>query len=290
MVSVAPPRVGPCTVWATPDDITTVGNLDVNSVDQSLLDLNLTVATEILWNKSGQQFNGGGCTEIIRPICRVDLLEMSALWWSQFGYAYVPDLISGSWYNFGYGWGFGQLQPPPSMGLVWEGGHRIPRIDLGQYPVTAITEVKIDGAVFDPAKYRLDEWRYMTRTDGNLWPVDQNLLLADTEVGTWSIALGYGEPPPQMGINACAQLAGELTKHCSGDVAKCELPLRVTAVTRQGVTYSVANVMDILNKGGTGLYFIDLFVNTYNPDGLRRPARVLTPDLKPYRRVGSLDG
>lgn len=279
MVTVDPPRVGPCSNWATMDDVVTVGNVDLNTVDVDLIELNLTVASEILWNKSGQQY-AGTCEETVRPIHCEELARMGAAWFGQYGYPYVPDLVAGVWYNFDPGYAC----------LACNDHLHGARIDLGQYPVTSISEVKIDGVVFDAANYRLDDWRYLTRTDGGRLPTTQDLRLADTEPGTWSVAIGFGQPPPQFGINACAQLAAELTKHCSGDTEGCQLPLRVTAITRAGVSYSVANVMDILNQGSTGLYFIDLFVNTVNPNKLDRPARVLSPDLQPPRRVGSLGG
>lgn len=284
MVTVSPPVEGPRLPWATPNDVSSCG-IDIRALNDDILALNLTIASEILYRKFGYQFPGQA-SETIRPITRSDLCGQCSDW----GGGYIPGIIEGVWYNFGPGCISG-AGSSPSLGVVYEGGIAIPRIDLGQYPVTAITSVKIDGATFaydSGANYRLDDWRYLVRTDGNLWPSAQNLLLDDTQPGTWSVQLIYGAVPPQTAISACAQLASELTKHCMGEMAKCQLPLRVTAMTRQGVTYSLPDVMDILNRGKTGLYFVDLAIDTFNPHGLDRPARVVSPDLPPYRRVGSV--
>jgi hypothetical protein len=204
-----------------------------------------------------------------------------AEWWQSWGYPFTPDLVDGSWFNLQ-----GGLDPYGGCGscLVWDSARRIPQIDLGQYPVTSAA-VTIDGVPLAGASYRIDNWHLLTRIDGNLWPIPN--LLGQPGPGTWTVDIGYGLAPPQPGVTACAVLAAELTKHCLGD-QKCALPLRVTNVSRQGVSYSLANVMDILNKGRTGLYMVDLFLATYNPQGLDHPARVLSPDLQGPRRLGSL--
>jgi hypothetical protein len=59
----------------------------------------------------------------------------------------------------------------------------------------------------------------------------------------------------------------------------CSLPTRVSNVTRQGVSFTILDPFDFLTNGRTGLYTVDLFLSTYNPNGLRRPSRAWSPDL-----------
>lgn len=280
-VSVDPPRSGPCAQWATPEDLATIAGLDINDLDPDLLDVNLTNATDLLYRKSGSMWSGV-CTETVRPVCRSWLGLQPAMWWQTWGYPYIPDLVDGTWFNIGPDWN----QGGGCCGhcLVFDSGMRMPRIETGQYP-TVSAAVTIDGVPLSNTAFRLDSWRYVTRTDGLHWPVNNDLTKADTEDGTWSITIGFGMAPPQPGVTACAVLAAELTKHVLGD-QKCSLPLRVTNVSRQGVTYSLADVMSLLDKNRTGLYAVDLFLQTYNPHDLDRPARVLSGDIRAPRRLG----
>ena len=43
--------------------------------------------------------------------------------------------------------------------------------------------------------------------------------------------------------------------------------------------------MDFLKLGKTGLYFVDLFIGTYNPHGTRRKPIVWSPDRGRPRRL-----
>lgn len=276
-MTITAPSIGPCADWITAVDVSGCGCCErFEDLNPDLLAVNLTVASEILYMKSGQQFPGE-CEATVWPCCQADLCS-GGQWGSFAGYPYLPDIVQGRWYNIS----------PGRPCVPWECGRNVPTVDLGRYPVTEISEVKIDGVALDPSSYRLDSWRFLVRIDGELWPVTQNLTAAsDAETDTWTVSFVYGQPPPQSGVSAAAQLACELTKHCQND-QKCALPLRVTAISRQGVTYSLADVMDVLDRGKTGLYFVDLFLDTYNPDGLVRPARVLSPDvMQPPRRLGS---
>lgn len=269
MVSVDPPRSGPCSHWAKPEDVAADAHLDINALDPELLDIALSIASEALFLKSGSIYSGT-CEDTIRPVRRSGFAQIPE------GYPFyrppMAELVAGQWYNFG---------GDPT--LLCDGDRKV--IDLGQYPVTHAS-VKIDGAPLDPAAYRIDLWHLLRRVDGQLWPGPNNLDLADTEPGTWSVKIRYGQPPSQFAQTACAQLAAQLTKHAMPD-QKCDLPLRATQVSQRGVTFSLADVMDILDRGKTGLYLVDLFLDTVNPNGLNRPARVLSPDIRGPMRLGS---
>jgi hypothetical protein len=85
-----------------------------------------------------------------------------------------------------------------------------------------------------------------------------------------------------MGKQAARILATEFIKLWSGD--DCALPQRVTSVTRQGVSYTILDSQDFLDDMRTGIYSIDLFLKSVNPDKARARARVFSPDVARARR------
>jgi hypothetical protein len=105
----------------------------------------------------------------------------------------------------------------------------------------------------------------------------------------WDICCGlrvdyaYGMPPPAAGIWAVKALAEQICLSMSGS-SDCRLPERVTSVSRQGVSYSILDPQDFLDKGRTGIYAVDLFLEISNPDRARLPARVFNPDWPRGRR------
>lgn len=112
---------------------------------------------------------------------------------------------------------------------------------------------------------------------GGCWPECNNLTLADTEVGTWSVTVTYGRPVPELVRRAANELACEFIKHCQG--APCRLPQRLSSVNRQGVSISFLDPMEFMGQGLTGIYAVDLAIKTYNPNGnMRRPV-VYSPDV-----------
>jgi hypothetical protein len=79
-------------------------------------------------------------------------------------------------------------------------------------------------------------------------------------------------------------LATELVKLYEGDDT-CALPQRVTSVNRQGVSYTVLDNQDFIDELKTGLYAVDLFLKTANPDKARARSRVFSPDTPRARRI-----
>jgi hypothetical protein len=70
-------------------------------------------------------------------------------------------------------------------------------------------------------------------------------------------------------------LTCEFTKACSG--GKCRLPTAVTSIARQGVTMEVSSGM--FPDGMTGIREVDAFLSSINPNALRIPPKVWSPDL-----------
>jgi hypothetical protein len=145
------------------------------------------------------------------------------------------------------------------------------------YPVTAVSEVLVDGAVVDAANWQVWNGNILLRTDGKVWPHCQNLLLATTETGTFQVSYTHGVPVPSLGVQAALSLAAELVRWWAWTEGECRLPKRITSLTRQGVTAIAVDPMTIIQEGGTGLPDADLFVASVMK-GPRR-ARISTPGV-----------
>jgi hypothetical protein len=154
------------------------------------------------------------------------------------------------------------------------------------YPVSSVTEVKVDGIIVPPSEYRVDDFKTLVRLGGHTWPKCQDMTLEDTEIGTFSIDVTYGREVPQLVKLATAELACQLIKACAG--VSCQLPQRVQSLSRQGVTVSFVDAMQFLDKGRTGIYILDLAINTFNPRRLQKNASVYSVDRNPkWRRTGT---
>lgn len=94
----------------------------------------------------------------------------------------------------------------------------------------------------------------------------------------------YGVDFPAAGRRAARHLAQQLAKGWAGDET-CELPDRVTSVSRQGVSYTILDDQAFLDDLRTGIYSVDLFLRAVNPDKARKPAKVFSPDLPKASRV-----
>lgn len=231
-------------------------------------------ASEVLYALSGRQY-AGLCQETIRPCASGPSLPGFS--WSRWTYPWYPTLNNGTWLNIGPACGCHVAYDCACKG--------IPQVTLGRQDVTQIFKVDIDGTTLSASSYRLDEGRYLVRTDGENWPCCQDLSKDIGEEGTWYIELEYGRQPPQMGIQAAEKLACELVKACVGE--DCALPSRVTSVARQGVSFTMLDPQDFLMDGRTGLYEVDLFLKSVNPTGAQRRATAWAPGIKGRaRRVG----
>lgn len=247
-----------CAPWDTVDCC------DITPSDELILG-----ASEILYALSGRQFPGI-CQETIRPCAGPSMLPRS---WP---FPFYPTRVGGSWVNFGCGC---HVSYDCACGGV-------PQVDLGRHDVQDIQSINIDGVVLSPSSYRLDEGRYLVRTDGEQWPCCQDLSKDIGETGTWYIELDYGREPPTSGRLAVSKLACELQKACN-NADDCTLPSYVQNVVRQGVSFVIPTA--ILKDGQTGLFEVDVFLQTVNPQGIARRASAWSYGMKGRaRRVGVL--
>lgn len=230
-------------------------------------------ASNVAYNLSGRQFPGA---------CEVDPIRPCARRIGRRGMDSTPPGWHPSWGTCGCG------------GPCGCAGNR--EIELGYYPIVEILEVKINGEVLDPSEYRVDNWRTLIRlrdADGRNpgWPTWQELDLDDDQPDTWSVTLTWGREPPPEGVRAAAVLACELAMACNPETAgECRLPKNVTSVTREGVTM-VLSPSDFLDKDGkTGLWELDLFIRSVNPNRSQQNASVWAPGLGATSRRPGIGG
>lgn len=259
---------GPCAPWPVR------WSCDVSTVSPIITGQAVQFATEVVWALSGRQF--GLCTVTLRPCRRACFDDSWSSSYSQFpstGDFVRPALIGGRWFNLICG-GCGD-------GCSCS---RVSEVVLPA-PVHRIVEVKIDGAPLATGAYRLDNARLLVRVDGGEWPICNDLSKNDTEEGTWSITAEYGTHVPEGGAWAVGELACELISAIGG--GDCRLPRNITQLVRQGVTISFPNVVELFKEKATGLYLVDLFIATWNPNRLTARSGVYSVDGAISRRAGT---
>jgi hypothetical protein len=242
-----------------------------------------TAASDILYELSGRVYPGECGPVTVRPVSRPTDMDTRA-WGATLS-------TVGCVASQGFASAYGSFNP----GVVAHyGSIEPPTIEL-PYAVTEIVQVKIDGEVIPPAEYELRDFKSLVRTRlsaGRVpvarygWPTSQIMDLPDTEPGTFSVTYMFGVAPPASGLLAVRKLAECLVLPQLGSTE--HYPKRVTNVARQGVTAAITDVMDLVMKGGTGIYEVEVFLNSVNPNRNARQAAVWSPDLgRPGRRTAT---
>lgn len=276
------PGTGPCQPYISQLDLCCVVSgafpdpclVEGQPIAQTKIDGVMQAASELMWASTGRQF--GLCTVKIRP-CKPGCSPCDLPYFDNFGsfgwgdFPWIPSFQNGIWTN---------INPCDCQGTC--GCSALCEVPL-PYPVSCVNEVRVDGIVLDPTAYRVDDFRTLVRVDGECWPKCQDLALEDTEENTFSITVTYGKYVPYLVAQATAELACQLLKACVG--APCQLPQRVSSMTRQGVTVGFLDAMQFLDKGRTGIYIVDLAINTFNPRRLQKNASVYSIDNQPKWRI-----
>ena len=147
------------------------------------------------------------------------------------------------------------------------------RIRLRGQQVQEVHTIRnVTGTVVSPDSYYL--------VDHNSIQFSQGALIVPADI---EITYTYGTPPPALGKMAARRVAMEFVKLWEGD-SDCALPQRVTSVTRQGVTYTVLDSQDFLEEMRLGIYEVDLFLKTANPNRAQKRSKVFSPDISQARR------
>lgn len=219
------------------------------------------VASYLLWAMSGRKYTGV-TTVTERYTCTLRNNRMGPSTKTN-----SPVLFGGDVYNIPSG------DYDEYSELTADGMSPDSRIKLRGRPVTKIHSIRNrNGEILDPSNYYLVDHSTIHIKAGTPWTP------CNTEV-TYS----YGTPVPVAGKMAARKLAIEFARLWSGD-DMCELPQRVTSVSRQGVSYTILDNQEFIDELRTGLYEIDLFLKVVNPDNARRKAKVFAVDTPRARR------
>lgn len=227
----------------------------------------LKLASFWLWAATGRRF--GPCPVTVRPAqarrgepvqYQVFPVTPGAQGMNQPG---GPFLFAGRWYNDGCG---SQCCGTSSCSIELRG------------PVYAVDEVTIGEETIPASAYRVDVVQgghLLVRIDGECWPTCQNFTAEPGEEGSFVVAYEVGEEIPDVLALAAGALACQYGKYLTG--GECSLPSRMTRLSRQGVEIEVEPPAP--GEGKSGIKLVDDVVAMLNPSGLRRPPRVMSPDL-----------
>ena len=238
----------------------------------------------MVWASTGRRF--GTCRRTVRP-CRRDCgdCQGNAGWYWSDG-TWFPYILNGVWRNCACGTGDGCFSCKPAC-QVWL-----------EPPVAAIVEVYFSGdGVIDPATYRVDDYQWLVRQGPavtgsgatDCWPIMNNLNfpvsggLAPLDNSAWQVTYDWGVPMPSVLSRAAGELACEWAKNCLG--LPCRLPQRVTSISRQGVSVTLADVDQLLENGLTGLTTVDNLIRAFNPYRLTSRMKIASPDLPRIRKT-----
>jgi hypothetical protein len=94
----------------------------------------------------------------------------------------------------------------------------------------------------------------------------------------------YGSPPPLAVQRAIDYYADQLRLGAAND-STCKLPKRVTSIQREGMSLTLLDPQDFLEKGRTGLPDVDSVLSAFNRGGAKSRARIFTDRNPPARRL-----
>jgi hypothetical protein len=256
-VSVCDPTVyGPCDDYATIDDVRALcdtGTLDLvaadpdadppveEGADVALVTEMLRYASRRTFLATGQRF-WGCCEATIRPAALCHVC--GATDWSC-------------------------------------GCNRWPMLSLPFLPARSVDDVTIDGTTLDPSAYALVDHASLARIDGEPWPTCNDLTLADTEEGTWTVTFHHGLDLPPEAVPLVAQFAVELAKACRG--VECGLGPGIRVVHRDGVDFEIVDAP--LGEHSTGYGPLDQWIGLLHGGHVAEPPRLYNPMRRQRRNI-----
>lgn len=226
----------------------------------------------IMWAATGRRF--GLCQRTVRPcgMYRQNRGDVYGYFWSDG--MWLPYIWNGEWRNCWCGCVGGD-------GCFCTCDPRAQVLLNGPVASIPVTGVSVDGAIVPASSWRVDDGKWLVRTDGELWPECQDYNV-DSGAGVFEVTYNVGIEPPSMVLRAAGELACEYGNYCAG--LPCRLPQRMSSVARQGVSVTMVNPDDMLRRGLTGIWTVDQVITRINPAGLSGRMRISNPD-DPVTRI-----
>lgn len=222
----------------------------------------------VVWAATGRRF--GLCERTVRPCGRTSGASANGYYWAEG--SWMPYIFEGAWRNCGCGASFGCCPCEPSC-QVW-----LPA-PVHSIPATGIT---VNDEIVPVDAWRVDNGQWLVRTDGDCWPQCQDYNV-DAGTNTFYVTYFKGLAVPSVLLTAAGELACEWARSCAG--APCRLPQRVTSISRQGVSVTLADVSQLLDNGLTGVTTVDQVIRQYNPYRLPSKMNIASPDWPPSSRM-----
>lgn len=248
---------GCCSCWVgTPPDIQAAAN---------------QYAALVLWAATGRRY--GTCPMTVRPCGRQCNDCIQGSYW--FDGMWMPYISQGVWRNCWCG-NFGSCTCEPDCQVYLPG------------PIVSVTTVTVDGVLVDDDFWRVDDKRWLVRTqEGECWPncQDYNTGTGPGTTNTMEVVYQRGIAVPDVLATATGVVACEFAKACQNQA--CRLPGRMSTVARQGVQITNVNIDDIIAKGLTGIPEVDQVILGLNPYANKTRLRVSSPDL-PVTRMTTI--
>ena len=222
----------------------------------------------IAWAATGRRF--GLCERTVRP-CGQASDSPNGYFWAEG--TWMPYSFRGQWRNCaGCSAGYGCCTCEPTCQVYLPG------------PVYSIpaTGISVDGEIIDVDAWRVDDNKWLVRTDGECWPTCQDFNV-DSGTGYFSVTFLGGMPVPRVLLGAAGELACEWARACRGD--PCRLPQRITSISRQGLSVSVADIDGLLDRGLTGITTVDQVIRSFNPYSIPSRMGLASPDWPPITRT-----
>lgn len=243
------------TLWVQPDELGDYANTEYAQEA-------CEVASYLMWAMSGRKYTGV-TTVTERYICKA-----RDYYFGGSSKNTQAVLAGGDVYNIPAGTTDDLLE------LTADGLSPESRLRLRGRPVTEVLAVRsgVTNELLDQSSYYLVDHSTLQIQVGAAW-TPCNVEITYT----------YGSVPPVAGRMAARTLAIEFAKLWSDDET-CALPQRVTSISRQGVSYTLLDSQDFIQEIRTGVYAVDLFLKTANPDGARVKSRVFSVDTPRARR------
>ena len=143
-------------------------------------------------------------------------------------------------------------------------------------PEPDVLEVVVDGVTLAPSEYVIVDGQFLLRV-GDAWPWSNDLELADTEDGTWSVTVRFGEPTGGLARRAAMSLVQEMAAPYVG--RQPHLPHGITSGNIQGASITVESAAEALRDGveDTTVH-LQRFLGVYAAAG-RGGTGVFSPEL-----------